>query len=97
MPPALYLYPLNHSFEPKHISLAGGQRVKIGRQTNPKTAPGERNGFFDSKVLSRQHAEVWEEAHKVEARQPSSVLYLLTTETDLHPRRQVQQRHLYQR
>jgi len=65
MPPALYLYPLNQSFEPKHISLAGGQRVKIGRQTNPKTAPAEKNGFFDSKVLSRQHAEVWEEAHKV--------------------------------
>jgi len=66
MPPALYLYPLNQSFEPKHISVAGGQRVKIGRQTNPKTAPGEKNGFFDSKVLSRQHAEVWEDAHKVE-------------------------------
>jgi len=65
MPPALYLYPLNQSFEPKHISVAGGQRVKIGRQTNPKTAPAEKNGFFDSKVLSRQHAEVWEEAHKV--------------------------------
>ncbi|KAF9003101.1 hypothetical protein BDQ17DRAFT_1326442 [Cyathus striatus] len=57
--PALYLYPLNDSFIPKHISLAQGQRVKIGRQTNAKTAPGERNGFFDSKVLSRQHAEVW--------------------------------------
>jgi len=65
MPPALYLYPLNQSFEPKHISLAGAQRVKIGRQTNPKTAPAEKNGFFDSKVLSRQHAEVWEDAHKV--------------------------------
>ncbi|KZT63109.1 hypothetical protein DAEQUDRAFT_638877, partial [Daedalea quercina L-15889] len=24
----------------------------------------ERNGFFDSKVLSRQHAEVWEEGGK---------------------------------
>jgi hypothetical protein len=63
--PALYLYPLNESFVPKHISLAHNQRVKIGRQTNAKTAPGERNGFFDSKVLSRQHAEVWEEENKV--------------------------------
>ncbi|KAG6852225.1 hypothetical protein C0991_001827 [Blastosporella zonata] len=62
--PALYLYPLNDSFIPKHIFLAHGQRVKIGRQTNAKTAPGERNGYFDSKVLSRQHAEVWEEAGK---------------------------------
>ncbi|RDB28011.1 hypothetical protein Hypma_002244 [Hypsizygus marmoreus] len=59
--PALYLYPLNDSFVPKHISLAHNQRVKIGRQTNAKTAPGEKNGYFDSKVLSRQHAEVWEE------------------------------------
>lgn len=63
--PALYLYPLNDSFVPKHISLSNGQRVKIGRQTNAKTVPGERNGYFDSKVLSRQHAEVWEENGKV--------------------------------
>lgn len=63
--PALYLYPLNDSFIPKHISLLAGQRVKIGRQTNPKTAPGEKNGFFDSKVLSRQHAEIWEDSGKV--------------------------------
>ncbi|KAG6888165.1 hypothetical protein C0995_010176 [Termitomyces sp. Mi166 len=63
--PALYLYPLNDSFVPKHISLAHGQRVKIGRQTNAKTAPNEKNGYFDSKVLSRQHAEVWEEGGKI--------------------------------
>lgn len=63
--PALYLYPLNDSFVPKHIALSHGQHVKIGRQTNAKTAPGERNGYFDSKVLSRQHAEVWEEGGKV--------------------------------
>lgn len=63
--PALYLYPLNDSFVPKHIALNHGQHVKIGRQTNAKTAPGERNGYFDSKVLSRQHAEVWEEGGKI--------------------------------
>ncbi|KAF9259932.1 hypothetical protein L218DRAFT_907825 [Marasmius fiardii PR-910] len=63
--PALYLYPLNDSFVPKHISLLHNQRVKIGRQTNAKTTPGERNGYFDSKVLSRQHAEVWEEGGKI--------------------------------
>ncbi|KAI5285415.1 hypothetical protein KEM52_002452, partial [Ascosphaera acerosa] len=28
-------------------------------QTNPKTVSTPSNGFFDSKVLSRQHAEVW--------------------------------------
>ncbi|KIM34263.1 hypothetical protein M408DRAFT_59629, partial [Serendipita vermifera MAFF 305830] len=63
--PALNLFPLNDSFIPKHIVLAGGQHVKIGRQTNAKTVPGEKNGYFDSKVLSRQHAEVWEEGGKI--------------------------------
>lgn len=63
--PALYLYPLNDSFIPKHISLINNQHVKIGRQTNAKTVPAERNGYFDSKVLSRQHAEVWEDNAKV--------------------------------
>ncbi|KIK89944.1 hypothetical protein PAXRUDRAFT_831735 [Paxillus rubicundulus Ve08.2h10] len=63
--PALYLYPLNDTFVPKHIALVGGQRVKIGRQTNAKTVPAERNGYFDSKVLSRQHAEIWEENGKI--------------------------------
>lgn len=57
--PALYLYPLNHTFSPKHIALQHNEHVKIGRQTNSKTIPAERNGFFDSKVLSRQHAEIW--------------------------------------
>ncbi|KZO98670.1 SMAD/FHA domain-containing protein, partial [Calocera viscosa TUFC12733] len=62
--PALHLYPLNDSFVPKQISLAQG-RVRIGRQTNARTVPGERNGYFDSKVLSRMHAEVWEENGKI--------------------------------
>lgn len=70
--PALYLYPLNDSFVPKHIALLPNQRVKIGRQTNAKTVPAERNGYFDSKVLSRQHAEVWEEGGKVRGPIPSS-------------------------
>lgn len=50
---------------PKHIALIGNQRVKIGRQTNAKTVPAERNGYFDSKVLSRQHAEIWEDGGKI--------------------------------
>ncbi|KAJ3713787.1 SMAD/FHA domain-containing protein [Lentinula raphanica] len=29
------------------------------------TTPGEQNGYFDSRVLSRQHAEVWEEGNKI--------------------------------
>ncbi|KAG9006813.1 hypothetical protein FRB94_000409 [Tulasnella sp. JGI-2019a] len=64
--PSLHLYPLNDSFVPKQIALAPQNgRVKIGRQTNAKTVPGERNGYFDSKVLSRQHAEIWEEGGKI--------------------------------
>ncbi|TRM68625.1 hypothetical protein BD626DRAFT_482302 [Schizophyllum amplum] len=70
--PALYLYPLNDSFIPKHIYLPPNTKVKIGRQTNAKTAPGERNGYFDSKVLSRQHAEVWEENGKIYIRDVKS-------------------------
>lgn len=60
--PALHLHPVNDTFAPKQISLSppGPQnKVKIGRQTNPKTVPHPSNGYFDSKVLSRMHAEVW--------------------------------------
>ncbi|ORX35850.1 hypothetical protein BD324DRAFT_629248, partial [Kockovaella imperatae] len=39
--------------------------IKIGRQTNAKTVPGERNACFDSKVLSRTHAEIWEHSGKI--------------------------------
>jgi hypothetical protein len=53
----------------KHISLTN-QRVKISRQTTARTVPAENNGYFDSKVLSRQHAEVWEETGKVCIRNP---------------------------
>lgn len=66
--PALHLHPLNDSFVPKQISLAPAgpaNRVKIGRQTNAKTIPHPSNGYFDSKVLSRMHAEVWSQEGKV--------------------------------
>ncbi|KAG2095089.1 SMAD/FHA domain-containing protein [Suillus discolor] len=65
--PSLYLYPLNDTFIPKHISLHNDQRVTIGRDTKKtKTIiPGERNGYFDSKVVSRQHAEIWEDSGKI--------------------------------
>ncbi|BGO95423.1 hypothetical protein NBRC10512_001391 [Rhodotorula toruloides] len=64
--PALHLTPLNGTFTPKQISLdPPGSRVKIGRQTNAKTIPNGTNGYFDSKVLSRAHAEVWSEEGKV--------------------------------
>ncbi|KAI5453359.1 hypothetical protein NCC49_005838 [Naganishia albida] len=63
--PSLHLWPLNETFVMKMIHLPPGERVKIGRQTNAKTQPGERNGYFDSKVLSRMHAEVWEHEGKM--------------------------------
>ncbi|GAB1200132.1 hypothetical protein APSETT444_009499 [Aspergillus pseudonomiae] len=62
-PPAiLTLVPLNGTFEKKQINVPYfPETVRIGRQTNAKTVPTPANGFFDSKVLSRQHAEVWAE------------------------------------
>jgi len=95
--PALYLYPLNDSFIPKHIHLPQGQRIKIGRQTNAKTAPGERNGFFDSKVLSRQHAEVWEESGKVRtcSYPPALSLSPSSHSLDLYQRREELKRYLH--
>ncbi|RAO65386.1 uncharacterized protein BHQ10_001398 [Talaromyces amestolkiae] len=60
-PPAiLTLIPLNGTFEKKHITVPYMPDVlRIGRQTNAKTIPTPVNGYFDSKVLSRQHAEIW--------------------------------------
>lgn len=58
--PVLYLVSLNGSFERKTISVPfTPDMLRVGRQTNTKTAPNSVNGYFDSKVLSRQHAEIW--------------------------------------
>ncbi|CCF34162.1 FHA domain-containing protein [Colletotrichum higginsianum] len=58
--PVLYLLSLNGTFERKTISVPYyPESLRIGRQTNQKTIPTATNGYFDSKVLSRQHAEVW--------------------------------------
>ncbi|KAI1263858.1 hypothetical protein F5Y18DRAFT_118179 [Xylariaceae sp. FL1019] len=59
-PAVLYLLSLNGTFERKTISVPFSPDIlRIGRQTNAKTVPTPINGFFDSKVLSRQHAEIW--------------------------------------
>jgi hypothetical protein len=56
----LHLVPLNGTFERKTITVPfEPDFLRIGRQTNNKTIPTPLNGYFDSKVLSRQHAEVW--------------------------------------
>ncbi|TEA17592.1 Uncharacterized protein C8034_v012263 [Colletotrichum sidae] len=58
--PVLYLLSLNGTFERKTISVPFyPESLRIGRQTNQKTIPTAINGYFDSKVLSRQHAEIW--------------------------------------
>lgn len=62
--PVLYLLSLNGSFERKTISVPYfPDTLRIGRQTNAKTVPTPINGYFDSKVLSRQHAEIWADAN----------------------------------
>ena len=56
----LSLIPLNGTFDRKQITVPYFPEVlRIGRQTNGKTVPSATNGYFDSKVLSRQHAEIW--------------------------------------
>lgn len=61
-PPMLYLLSLNGTFERKTIAVPIYPDVlRIGRQTNAKTVPTPTNGYFDSKVLSRSHAEIWAE------------------------------------
>lgn len=58
--PVLYLLSMNGTFERKTITVPYyPDSLRIGRQTNAKTVPTPANGYFDSKVLSRQHAEIW--------------------------------------
>ncbi|KAI9172514.1 VPS64 Vacuolar sorting [Paramyrothecium foliicola] len=60
--PVLFLLSLNGTFERKTIPVPfAPDNVRIGRQTNMKMVPTPTNGFFDSKVLSRQHAEIFAE------------------------------------
>ncbi|KAF7367638.1 FHA domain-containing protein [Mycena sanguinolenta] len=65
--PALYLYPLNDSFFiPKQINLTtAGRRVQLGRKTSKSPPLDRKKVNFDSSVVSRQHAEVWQEGNKI--------------------------------
>jgi hypothetical protein len=63
--PILVLEPVNSGFALKSFELPDQVRIKIGRQTGVTTAPSPSNGYFDSKVLSRVHAEVWSDSGKV--------------------------------
>lgn len=65
--PALYLYPLSDSFFiPKQIALTtSGRRVQLGRKTSKSLPLDRKQVNFDSSVVSRRHAEVWQEGNKV--------------------------------
>jgi len=59
-PAVLHLTSINDTFEQKTITVPFHPDVlRLGRQVNDKTFPTSENGYFDSKVLSRQHAEIW--------------------------------------
>lgn len=68
--PAVFLYPAEDDlsgFAPKLLSLAPGVRVQIARADTDNAAKqvGTNNGFIQSYVLSRLHAELWAEGRKV--------------------------------
>ncbi|KAI9354329.1 hypothetical protein DFJ73DRAFT_311215 [Zopfochytrium polystomum] len=60
----LVLEPLNGTFATKTLDVSAGP-IKVGRKMNSKHASERTNGIFDSKVLSRSHAEIWYEDGKV--------------------------------
>lgn len=56
----MVLDPVNNTFDRKSLILPfHPNTLKLGRQACSKTAPAPDNGYFDSRVLSRAHAEVW--------------------------------------
>jgi pSer/pThr/pTyr-binding forkhead associated (FHA) protein len=58
--PVLYLTSMNGTFERKKIVVPFyPDIIRIGRQTNAMNIPTPLNGYFDSKVMSRAHDEVW--------------------------------------
>ncbi|KAG9014931.1 hypothetical protein FRB90_005035 [Tulasnella sp. 427] len=74
--PWLYLYaPANSPapFTPRRIPLGPGfGRVRLGRPVEGGAVPAETNGLIDARVLSRRHAEVWEEDGKMFIRDTGS-------------------------
>lgn len=65
--PSLLLYSLDGSFAARNISLPRNLRVDIGRHVEGEitTTPSQSNGFFEAGVVSRRHAQVWEDNGKV--------------------------------
>lgn len=54
------LLPLNDTFTKKHLPVATyPETTKLGRPTGTKYKPEVTNGYFDSRVLSRNHAQIY--------------------------------------
>jgi hypothetical protein len=82
MNPILYLTPVKGGmpFAPKVLSLSAGERTTLGRQFRQHDrVQGVDNGWFDAQVLSRKHAQVWEENGKVLGVQPVGTFVALLT------------------
>ncbi|KAK3309628.1 uncharacterized protein B0T15DRAFT_488345 [Chaetomium strumarium] len=61
--PILRLVPLNATFERRTIMVPFYPKtLRIGRNTDTNV-PSTSNGYFNSNVLSRQHAEIWADLH----------------------------------
>jgi len=60
----LLLEPIGDSFSEKRINLTN-DILKVGRKISAKNPPEPYNGIFESKVLSRAHAEIWNDKGKV--------------------------------
>lgn len=56
----LVLLSLNDTFDKKTLSIPQYPEVlKLGRPNNAQKAPNMYNGYFDSRVISREHAELY--------------------------------------
>lgn len=54
------LLPLNDTFIKKHLPIAiYPETTKLGRPTGTRHKPDVNNGYFDSRVLSRNHAQIF--------------------------------------
>ncbi|CAI5757563.1 unnamed protein product [Candida verbasci] len=54
------LLPLNDTFKTKNLLVANfPETTKLGRPTGTKHKPETNNGYFDSRVLSRNHAQIY--------------------------------------
>ncbi|KAG4108281.1 SMAD/FHA domain-containing protein [Neocallimastix lanati (nom. inval.)] len=60
----LLLEPIGESFSEKRINLTN-EVLKVGRKISAKNPPEPYNGIFESKVLSRAHAEIWNDKGRI--------------------------------